>query len=367
MRARRIFADFTIFVRGYLRNSIALFFSLFFPVILIVIFGAIYSGTASTHVPLAVQNLDGNSALSQSFLKILNGTGTVTVNFVSPPAGQNLSTYLTQNSLAAGLLIPANFSQEISASRHVNLSVYVNPAEQVTAGAVRGAVGTALFAFTLQLTHSSPLVGATTQNLGNRIFNQIDYLVPGLIGFTILTSPMFAMVDITATYRKEKLFRQLSLTPLTKGEWLTSKILWYIVLTLISAALMISLGDVVFGAHAEFSWGILPFLVLGPFFFVSLGMLAGSLTNTPETAAVIGNVVTFPMMFLSGTFFPVTLFPHALQTIARGLPLYYVIDGMNAEMLFANTGQALTDAVIVLVLSLVVFLAALLAFKWRDE
>ena len=151
------------------------------------------------------------------------------------------------------------------------------------------------------------------------------------------------MVEISSTYRKDHLFRQLSLTPLTKAEWLTAKILWYIVLTVISAAIMIAVGVGAFGAHVRFCLGLLPFLVLGPFFFVSLGMLAGSVAKTPESAAVLGNIITFPMMFLSGTFFPVSSFPTGLQTVAHALPLYYVIDGMNQVMLFHNNARAAVD------------------------
>ena len=103
---------------------------------------------------------------------------------------------------------------------------------------------------------------------------------------------------------------------------------------------MVGIGVYAFGAHVTLSSSLLPFLILGPFFFVSLGMLAGSLAKTPESAAVLGNVITFPMMFLSGTFFPVSLFPPFLQTIAHILPLYYVIDGMNQVMLFHNYGLA---------------------------
>ena len=366
MNPRRIVADFRVFALGFLRNSVALFFSLFFPLVLIVMFGAIYGGLGTSHATLTVQDDDSGAPLAQAFLKTLNATGAVTMDFVSPSAG-DLSTYLTNHSLTAGLVIPANFSARIQAGLPANVTLYTDPASTGDAGAVQGAVGAALFAFNLQLAHSPVLAGVAIRNVGSPVFTNIDYLVPGLMGFSILVSPMFAMVDLTSSYRKDKLFRQLSLTPLTKGEWLTSKILWYVGLTFISAALMIAVGDGLFHAHATISWGMVPFLILGPFFFVSLGMLAGAVSRTPETAAIVGNVISFPMMFLSGTFFPVSAFGSTLQTIARVLPLYYVIDGLNAVMLFNNSGEALQDAVVVAGLSAVVFVLALLAFKWRDE
>jgi ABC-2 type transport system permease protein len=162
-------------------------------------------------------------------------------------------------------------------------------------------------------------------------------------------------------------FKLLSLTPLTKTEWLLSKIIWYIGTTIISFILMSLVGIEVFGAHITLSWGIAIFLAIGPFFFVSLGMLVGTISNSPESAAVVGNLVTFPMMFLSGTFFPVNSMPMYLQGIAHILPLYYMIDGLNNVMIYGNLGPALFDGALLVALSLIVFGLAVRFFRWRED
>lgn len=367
MNPNRIFADFLVFVRGFMRNPIGLFFSLFFPIILISLFGVIFSaGTQS--VNLYVENLDHPSNASASFMAALNHTGAVQVTLWDPAGhpGENFSHWLAVNSHPVGLVIPAGFGVAYANKTHVNLTLYINPEDAVSSGIAESTVAGTGTAFSFARANATPLIGVAAQSVGSTLFKGIDYLVPGLIGFSILTSPMFSMVDISSTYRKEGLFRQLSLTPLTKGEWLTAKILWYIVLTFISAGIMVAIGVFLFGAHVTLSLGLVPFLVLGPFFFVSLGMLAGSVAKTPETAAVIGNVITFPMMFLSGTFFPVSLFSPTLQSFAHLLPLYYVIDGMNQVMLFDNFTGAIPDMMLVLVGAVLVFIAAIVAFRWRD-
>ncbi len=68
-----------------------------------------------------------------------------------------------------------------------------------------------------------PIIGITSATVNTQQTKYIDFLIPGLIGFSILTSPMFSLVNISSEYKKTKLFKQLSLTPLTKMEWLTSK------------------------------------------------------------------------------------------------------------------------------------------------
>ncbi len=368
MRPARIYADLKVFVRGYLRNPIGLFFSLFFPIILVSLFGVIFSASSST-VTLYVENFDAPSNVSAQFLTALNHTGAVEVTVVDPNGSGvdgNFTHWLAVHSHPVGLVIPRGFQQAYLSHERVNLTLYTNPGDAVSSGIAESAVAGVGNAFSFAAVNGTPLIGVTAQPVGSTLFKSIDYLVPGLVGFSILTSPMFSMVDISSSYRKDGLFRQLSLTPLTKGEWLASKILWYIVLTFLSAAIMVGIGVGLFGAHVTLSLGLVPFLVLGPFFFVSLGMLAGSLAKTPETAAVIGNVITFPMMFLAGTFFPVSLFSPPLQLVAHALPLYYVIDGMNQVMLFNNFAGALPDLAVVGIGSVVVFLAAIVAFRWRD-
>jgi ABC-2 type transport system permease protein len=370
VNGRRIAADLKITARGYLRNPVALFFALVFPLILILLFGLIFSGGGGGPVTVYAQNFDHASPASLAFLSALNNTSAVRIQMVSTSVG-NLSTYLGQNGDAVGLVIPAGFQANYSHGWPVHVTLFTNPQAASSAGIAVGAVQGVANAFNLARTCPSgqncDIVSIANQNVGSNVYTYIDYLIPGLIGFSILTSPMFSMVDVTSSYRKEGLFRQLSLTPLTRAEWLTSRILWYILLTLLSAAIMLSIGLGIFGAHVTVSWEILPFLVLGPFFFVALGMLAGSAAKTPESAAVIGNIVTFPMMFLTGTFFPVSEFPPALQLVARILPLYYVIDGMNQVMLFGNLHAAGVDLLVIFLASVVVFVLAIGLFRWRDE
>ncbi|MGC2035691.1 MAG: ABC transporter permease [Thermoplasmata archaeon] len=366
MNARRTLVYFHTFSRSYLRNPLGLFFALVFPIILILIFGGVFSSSGSAAVPFYVQNMDHSSPASQQFLSALNKTGVVSITMVDPSAG-NLSSYLAKNSYTAGMVIPAGFG-----SRYVNRTpdsviVYTNPSAGASSSIVQGAVLGVSNSFNLQAANGTQIISPADLQVGSQVYTYIDYLIPGLIGFSILTSPMFSLVNISSEWKKEKLFRQLSLTPLTKSEWLVAALLWYIVLTLITTVLMLVVGRLLFGAHVTFNLLILPFLLLGPMFFVSLGLLAGSVSTKPETAAVIGNVITFPMMFLSGTFFPVSSFPSWLMVFAHVLPLYYVIDGMNAAMLFDNPGRVLFDSAVILVLAVVFFIAAVRVFSWKER
>jgi ABC-2 type transport system permease protein len=363
MNFKRVFSDLNIFRREYLRNRTGMFFALVFPIILIVIFGAIFAGGSSGPVTVYVQNQDGSNPTTNSFINALNSTGTITLVSVSPSV--NFSQYLVSNSYNQGIVIPSGFSQSYLAGQQVNLTIYNNPAD-TSSGIVIGTLNAVINEFNLKHANAPAILGANYLTVKSQSYKYIDFLIPGLVGFAILTSPMFSMVNISAEYKKTKLFKQLSLTPLTKGEWLLSKVIWYIVLSIISFVLMIVFGVLLFGAQVTISAWIIPFLIVGPLFFVALGMLVGTITKSQESAGVIGNIITFPMMFLAGTFFPVSSMPAYLQAFARVLPLYYLIDGLNNVMIFNNYGQTVIDIVVLCILAAVVFFFAVRVFKWRE-
>ena len=366
MNPRRVFLNLSVFAKGYIRGRVGLFFGLVFPVILILLFGAIFSNTGNTAVDVYVVNHDHNSYWSQQFLQALNQSHALTLHVVDPSV-TNLSTWLSQNDQSTGLVIPAGFEANYLNGTPLRLTVYTNPESAATSGIVQGTVQGVSNQFNLRAYRGTPIINVQNLQVGSQQLRYVDYLIPGLIGFSVLTSPMFAMVNISSEYKKQKLFRQLSLTPLSRGEWLLSTIIWFILLTLISTLLMVGVGQAAFGAHVTLTPLMLPFLILGPLLFVSLGLLAGTVSKTPESAAVIGNIITFPMMFLSGTFFPVSLFPPWLVTVAHVLPLFYVIDGLNAAMIFGNVGVALTDIAVVGALAIVFFIVSIRAFEWREK
>jgi ABC-2 type transport system permease protein len=361
--ARRIISDLRVFGRGYLRNPAGLFFGLIFPVILILIFGAIFSSGFSGTVTLYVQNQD-KGEVSNLFVDALNQTGRFSLVLVSP--SENFSQYLSAHSASDGIIIPAGFSVNYTAGYPVNITVYGNPSQSSSA-IVSGTVTGVVNLFNLRRYGGSPVIGMTQTTAQAHVTKYIDFLVPGLIGFSILVSPMFSMVNISSEYKRIKLFKQLSLTPLTKMEWLASKVLFYILLSAASFILMVIVGVFAWGTHIVLSVWLIPFLILGPMLFTSLGMLVGTVSRNTETAGVVGNLITFPMMFLSGTFFPISLMPAYLQSFAHVLPLFYIIDGLTGVMIYSNYVQAAIDLAVVAVITMVFFLAAVRVFKWRED
>ncbi|MDR0797833.1 MAG: ABC transporter permease [Nitrososphaerota archaeon] len=363
---KRISVDFKVFSIGYLRNKFGLFFGLIFPVVLILIFGAIFSGGTGT-INVYAQNQDTGAFgqnIGNQFLTALNESSTIKV--ITVDVSENFQDYLATHSVADGIVIPTNFTENYILEKQVNITVYGSPASS-TSEIVMGTVNGYSNYFNLQRFNGTMIIGLTSATVNTKQTAYIDFLIPGLIGFSILTNPMFSLVNITADYKKNKLFKQLSLTPLTKIEWLIAKVLFYIALSVAGFLLMVGIGVFLFEAHITLSLWLIPFLFLGPLLFASLGMLVGTVAKNPETAGVIGNIVTFPMMFLAGTFFPIDIMPGYLQSIAHALPLFYVTEGLNNVMVYNNRSNALIDVTVLGIITLVIFVLAVKLFKWKED
>jgi hypothetical protein len=134
---KRVWSDFRVFSRGYLRNTFGLFFGLIFPVILILIFGAIFSGNSSGTIRVYTQNQDEGPFPSPEinvagqFVQALNGTAPdgsrisdiwpIQVELVDP--SENFTKYLAEHSSSDGIIIPANFSANYLAGKAESVTV----------------------------------------------------------------------------------------------------------------------------------------------------------------------------------------------------------------------------------------------------
>ena len=155
--------------------------------------------------------------------------------------------------------------------------------------------------------------------------------------------------------------------PITRSEWILSKMLFMLFLSFISTFVIIIVGILAWGLNIQFSIFFFILVICTSFMFSGLGMIIGRFVKEEETADMAGGAITFPMMFLSGTFFPLDQMPEFLQTIAQGLPLYYVNEGLRNAMVYANYDKSLWFTGIVTIFALVFFLAGAFLTKWDED
>ncbi len=360
---KRILADVRAFGVQFMRSRVGAFFAIAFPIILILLFGAIFSGGGSTKVPIYVQDLS-DSPMSYNFTAALNATTVLEVRTI--PKGEEILTYIRDHSLNTALRIPADFQTKILANQSVNVTLYGDPT-QSSYGIAYAAVNGAATQFNFEIARARPIVLPETQTIAARNLKFIDLFLPGVIGLTVLTSPLFGMTNVCAEYRTRKFFKFLATTRLSKGEWLASKVIWYSFLMLVSTAIMFAVERLVFGGVAVITPIAILLIIAGTFQFTSLGMILGMYVRDTETAAAVANAIGFPMMFLAGSFFPVDTMPPALQVVARVLPLTYVNEGLRATMVFGNDATALLYLGITMVIGVVLFIIPAKALSWKSK
>ncbi len=367
---KRILADAKAFGVQYLRSRTGTFFALLFPVILILLFGAIFSGSGTTSLPIYVQDLDF-SAESQAFVHGIQNSTLLVYNAV--PAGVNITDYIRENSVSLALVIPRGFGNNVTRAvvlhdpnATVTVTLYGNPTES-SFGIAASAVAGVVTGYNFQVSQARPVVYMTTDTVSQRGTKYIDLFLPGIIGFTCLTTPLFGMTGICAEYRVRKYFKFLATTKLSKAEWLVAKIIFYILLMLASVALIMTAGVFVFHMDGSITPVAILLIVAGTVEFTSLGMLLGIFIKDQETSAAIANAIGFPMMFLAGSFFPLDLFPPYLRVVANFLPLTYLNQGLSATMILGNDGAALVDLAITTVIAVIFFVVPAKALSWKSK
>ena len=158
----------------------------------------------------------------------------------------------------------------------------------------------------------------------------IDFLLPGIVALSIMISAVIGLATVLVDWRQRGILRRLKLTPIPLAEFFAARITASLVVAIMQVVVLLAFGRFVFGIHISSTWWAgIPVAIAGCLCFLAMGFAIGSMVSNPETGDAVSNVITNPMMFLSGVFFPVAAMPAFVQAIARVLPLYYLANGLR--------------------------------------
>ncbi|MCL4325688.1 MAG: ABC transporter permease [Candidatus Thermoplasmatota archaeon] len=366
MKFKNVKSYLVLHIKSYMRSRSAIFFQILFPVILMLLFGSIFSGGGTSHTTIAIQNMSPSPA-SWSFINGLNKSGVFTVNIIS--SSINIKNYASEHSINSALIIPQNFTYNMINHKIAYVIYYDVPGDS-TSAINQQILQNVISNINLHYSNTTPVMGMTTDPILNSAPKTIDYYLPGLMGFTLLNS-MFTLLYQVPNYKKDKIFRQFSFTGLTKSEWLLGTIIWSFLITLLADAVLIYVAYAAFGVTlnvSAVSFALsLAIIIASIIFFSALGILAGMVSENEETVTVLGNLILFPMMFLSGVFFPVTMMPSYLRQVSEFLPLTYSVNGLYSILIFNNFGMALYDLGIIIIIAVITFVVAISIFSWKSE
>jgi ABC-2 type transport system permease protein len=358
-------------LRTWFRSKTTLFWTLAFPILLMLLFGAIFSVSEDPRFDFYVQNQDvidgAPSPLSSAFVSMLNQTGVLNIKNVS--AAEDQSSYIDEEGIELFLLIPEGFQQSCLAQNATVVLKTVPPEVDTSAATVRGVVDQIVEYFNTIVAGQEPPQVVTVQyeSLVSENYRFIDYFVPGLIGMTIMTTGVFGAVGWNTRNRELGILKKLATTPLSKFEYIIGVVLFEVVMCSISTVVILAVGVLVFDLRVLPDIYSIILIVAGAITFPGMGMVIARFVKETDSADAAANAITFPMMFLSGSFFPLEMMPEFLREIAKVLPLTYLNNGLRDSMVYGNTSSALTNTAIVLAVGLIFIIIGSLITSWRED
>ena len=210
-------------------------------------------------------------------------------------------------------------------------------------------------------------VGSSDELMREPGSRYIDFLIPGLLGMTLMGGSIWSLGFSIVDARRRKLLKRLVATPMPRQYFLLSYLLSRLAMLVVEVATILLFGTLVFGVPLRGPLVLLAGLCLtGALAFGAIGLLVSSRVRTIEAVSGLMNFVMLPMWVLSGVFFSSQRFPGAVQPVIKALPLTALIDALRANMLQgAGFVQIAPQLGILSAWLIVCFVVALKLFRWQ--
>ena len=370
MTPRIIAANLVVRLKSFYREKSAMFFTFAFPVILVLVFGTIFTKPEHLDFDLPVQDLS-HSAASARLLDALTTDHTFRITPV--PAGVDATQYAKEHKQNLVLVIPENFAvleAKRLGARDASVSVpltYVHDPSSTAVNTKIQVLDAIVAALNQKMTGTPPFITLVATSILSEQYRFIEFFVPGIIAMAIMTSCLGNALNMNAELRQKGILRKLATTPITRTDWLVSSILYQLILSVVSTVAILLVSYAVFDVRLHIGAWLPLIVVIEVIAFVGIGMLLTPFAKEAESASAVGNAFLFPMMFLSGTFFPVEMMPAFLQSFAKLLPLYYVNEALRAAMIFVDDPATLRLAGVAAGFAAIVFVAGTFKTRWDGE
>jgi ABC-2 type transport system permease protein len=363
MNLGRVAATTIAQLKMMFRRRITLFWSLVFPMILMTLLGLLFGRTIDAGSITVVD--DAHTPASQAMVRALRDTKGVTVKLDQTDVAH--ARKKVQDGDRDALLVLSAPRGGLTTPPVTVARLYYSNASATQSGILKGIVSGVASRISVATTGAAPAITYQPTSVDSAALDYIDFLLPGILALSIMISAVIGLSTVLVAWRKRGVLRRLKLTPMPLWEFLVSRIAASLALAVLQLGVLIVFGRVVFGIHiSSTAWAAIPIALAGALCFLVMGFTVGSLVSEPETADAVTNVITNPMMFLSGTFFPVSAMPDFVRSIARVLPLYYMANGLR-DTIVRNQGlmHVLPDLGVLLAVTGVLAVVSLRTFRWE--
>ena len=343
------------------RSPQSVFFSLFFPIVLIWIFGSLSGGGGTPTVDVAFEKgIDSSSVLYQQMAHhpLLKFTD---------PAKKDIEDELKKGRIAAIIGIKENGSTQTPFTIHLRTS----KASQREFGILQTILSNIVHSVDeLLFKDRSTIASVSTEVMPGRRYKQIDFFLPGMIGFSLIGSAVFGIAFLFYSLRETLVLKRMYATPVQRGYIILGESFSKVLFQLLTVVVLIAFGYFLYdfylanGVITFFNMLVLSFL--GLLVFMGFGFFISAISKNQNVIPIYANLFMFPQYFLSGTFFPKSALPSGLQPIIKILPLTALNDALrNVAFEGSPLWQCWPQMLILIVWGIAIYVITARVFRWE--
>jgi ABC-2 type transport system permease protein len=345
------------------RSPQSVFFSLFFPIVLIWIFGALGRGG----LPSVNVALEKNTDTTNEFYSYLKKNPVL--HFVNEN-NKDINDELRKGRIAAVIGIERNTDGATHSPYVVRLRT--STASQRDYQTAFSAINESISRLDKEKFPQNKSVATIQQSpkVEGRRYRMIDFFLPGMIGFSLIGSAVFGISFVFYSLRETLVLKRMYSTPIKRGYIILGESISRVIFNLLTVVVLIAFGY--YAYHFTLANGLLTFIDMLVISFIALlvfmgfGFFIASVSKNQNVIPIYANLFMFPQYFLSGTFFPRTALPAFLQPVLKFLPLTAVNDAMrNVAFEGASLASCWEQILILFIWGVIIYAVTAKVFRWE--
>jgi ABC-2 type transport system permease protein len=339
-----------------IRQRMLIITSLGIAVLSMLIFGGLFGGNGTPKTQLGIVDQD-HSQTSEQIINALQHTNSLAV-FTGSYAEEQQA--LKDGNRDAIIILGNGFGAHL-AQGGAHIPVYYNQSSPITAATARLAVSSVVNGFNRSVTHQTAPFTLDEQGVASKNLRTIDVLTPGMLGMLVMWANLAVGTQLVL-WREMGITKRLAATPLRPMAMIGAQVVAHLALSLVQGAIVLVVAVEVFNVQIYGSlWLVALLFVLGALSMLAIGFAIASFVRKSQAAQPITLLISFPMMFLGGSYFPVNGVTGFMQVLTHAMPLYYLNDALRQVI---NNGAGFA-AIQTGVLILLAWIVASLLVTWR--
>lgn len=354
-------------LRIFIRNRQVLFWTLAFPIFLMVMLGSFLGNGNGISLTIGVVDQD-NSTQSKEFSRILAQNEVVHLESIKNK--DKALNQVKEGDLQLVVVIPQGYEKMMNntaVDEQFEIPIYYNETNFAVSQVGLTLVNSVVDGISKEKGNYQPSIITNSQGIEALNLSYIDFLVPGILAMMIMSNNMNGVAGQIAAWRERGILRRMQGTTLRASTFIAAQITARLMLNGMQALIVLAVAHLVFDVSVNGSWvSLITFVILGTLAFMAIGFIIAGIAKTPESAAPIAGFLSFPMLFLGGVFFPVRDMPDYLQPIVNIIPISHLSHALRETMNVGTSFMALGSEALILGCWIIgAFIVASYTFKWE--